>query len=391
MSAIKAKINPAVLVWARNFVNASQEDIATQFKKKSVTKETIDSWEKGKDYPTLHDVKKMANMYGVHYVVFYLPMPPKKIKPIKDFRATIYHYSKGLILLLRELQNKQEWTSEYKQSIGEPPLPFVGKMNVNNTVTEAVQIIKKYFNFNINWDRKCNYNKIIKNIIVEMEQKGIFVSQGSGVNPQNTITPEEVRGLAISDKYAPFIFINSKDYQSAKIFSLIHELVHILLNESGVSDISYANQDRIEVFCNMVAAEFLVPKETFISEWRILQDQIEDKVNALALYFKVSRTVVLIRAKTLSLVDDISFTDMRKKFREEHMQKKEEKNTAITHGDFSGPSPYLLKSILNGKTFSHLVLDAYSKSNLLLRDVYFLLKVKANNIDKYVEKGHLFR
>lgn len=150
----------------------------------------------------------------------------------------------------------------------------------------------------------------------QCEENGILVTRTGMAkgNPHRPLKVEEFRGFALSDPYAPLIFINSRDSQAAQMFTLIHELVHLWLGLSGVSNLTstYAPSARIEQFCNAVAAEILVPMEALrVQLAQVHQD--EDPVRRLGRYFKVSSLVILRRLQDLGEIDTATFRKLYKK------------------------------------------------------------------------------
>src|SRR5690606_23963375 len=126
-------------------------------------------------------------------------------------------------------------------------------------------------------------------MIAHIEERGILVMRNGvvGNNTHRPLSVEEFRGFAIADEFAPLIFINGADYLSAQMFTLAHELVHVFVNASGISNLqdTYSSNNAIERFCNQVAAELLVPE----AELRPLHAAIAingDPTDRLARHFK---------------------------------------------------------------------------------------------------------
>ena len=100
-------------------------------------------------------------------------------------------------------------------------------------------------------------------------------------NTHRPLNPDEFRGFALTDNYAPYIFINGKDFTAAKMFTLAHELAHIWLGKSAAFDLQFtrSSEDAVEIFCNQTAAEFLVPQHLLQKKWEQIKyspDPIED-------------------------------------------------------------------------------------------------------------------
>ena len=144
-----------------------------------------------------------------------------------------------------------------------------------------------------------------------------------GNNTHRQLSVDEFRGFALSDPYAPLVFINSRDSKGAQMFTLAHELVHIWLGVSGVSNLeaTYAPNHRIERFCNRVAAEVLVPAIELRTEWPTARTQSRP-LASLAQRFKVSSLVLLRRLRDLRFISEAQFerqyADEEKRFQEAH-------------------------------------------------------------------------
>jgi len=156
----------------------------------------------------------------------------------------------------------------------------------------------------------------LRRFIEHADNAGVLVMTSGvvGSNNRRALDPEEFRGFALSDEYAPLVFINGKDTKAAQMFTLAHELAHIWLGESALSDVSPASQpsQSIEVWCNQVAADLLVPLDIFRGE--LPRTKPLDDVTRLARQFKVSTLVILRRILDAERIDRTTF---QKAYREE--------------------------------------------------------------------------
>ncbi len=130
-----------------------------------------------------------------------------------------------------------------------------------------------------------------------------------GNNTHRPLSVREFRGFALSDRFAPLIFVNASDSKAAQLFTVIHELVHIWRGESGVSDVSRRTNRPAERFSNQVAAEILVPMADFQRQWRRDGDRLVE-ARRLAQFFKVSSLVILIRAREADLLSESRFSEL---------------------------------------------------------------------------------
>lgn len=384
MKAMKLNINHEVLKWARESLNISKSDVITKLNKKTIKEDNLDNWENGLELIDINTAKKLAKLYGISLAVLYMPHIPKNIQPeIKDLRQIKGTFSKNSILLMRKLMGHYEWVREYLINENKIELDFVGMVSLNNNINYSLSIFKNILEIEIDFSKDSEYN--FKKIIKKLEEKNIFISIANSYNCNHhyKVPVEEIRGFAIADKIAPFIFINSSDSNNAKLFTLIHELTHILLGETGISNL-YINykviQNNIENYCNKVASEFLMPSKIFIDLWVNNNNNLTDKIKYISNKLPVSKLAILVRAKTLNYIkDDIIFNDLFNKF------SKIKHNNSYKKNGF--PNPNLLIKNLNTKMFSNYVLKAYNNNNITLKDVCNLLSIKPYRLQKYIEKS----
>ena len=188
--------------------------------------------------------------------------------PIKDFRTLNNKVAKKISLNLRDVINQcqlqQDWYIEYAEENELEKCSLVNKSNLDEDPKDAAEKLKIYLNYKEkDLSKADDYRRYLRAVI---EQAGVLVFISSTVGNNNTrpLDINEFRGFALSDPYAPLIFINSSDSVSAQIFTMIHELAHIMLGESGISNEAMEEifvSSQIEKWCNAVAANFLVPED----------------------------------------------------------------------------------------------------------------------------------
>ncbi|MEI0487717.1 ImmA/IrrE family metallo-endopeptidase [Brachyspira intermedia] len=379
---MEVKINGAILKWARECVNLSIEEAVLKTKLKSLTNDDLLQFENGQKFPKINAAKNLAKIYGINLAVLYMPRIPKNIQPkINDFRQITNKLSRNAVLLIRKLVYHQEWLKEYLVSNGYKELDFVGMISIKNTsVKETVKIIENKLNVQVNYnkDSKFNFNEIKKSL----ENKNIFVSiaNSHNGNVKSKVEVQEIRGFAIADKIVPFIFINSSDSDNAKLFTLIHELVHILIGETGISNI-YSNdtKNKVEVYCNKVASELLIPDKIFIKYWEeYKEDNIENKILKLSKQFPSSQLAIIVKARSLKYIEEDIFNNFFDEFSNKKIIKNNNKKGRADY--------YKTMDKLNTKKFANYVLEAFHDNEITLRDVYDLLSVKSNNLKKYIDR-----
>lgn len=273
-------VKPAVLVWARESAGFDVDEAADKLRlSNSARSSAVDkllAMEAGEKQPTRTQLNVFAKLYKRPLLTFYLAEPPKVGKRSHDFRQTPEMRAKRenaiLDALLRDVRVRQEMIRDILlDDDGFAESDFVGSANIADGVGNVVQAMSDELGFDFTdlSARKGGPDDLFKRLRIAAESVGIFVLVLSDLGSWHTAIQANVfRGFAIADKIAPFVVINPKDAKSARSFTLMHELAHIWLGQTGVSgslstDAPTNKNAKIERFCNDVAAEFLLPDRHF--------------------------------------------------------------------------------------------------------------------------------
>ena len=293
----RVAVEPALLYWARKRAGRSVEDLQKRFPK-------LDAWERGAVQPTLKQLEAFAQATHTPVGYLFLPEPPEEQLPVSDFRtmggAEVNRPSLGLLDTLYLCQQRQEWYREEARITGEAPLDYVGSLDTSMDAASAGARLRAALGFDVQQRRHApTWTEALRQFIEQAEALGVLVMV-SGVVGNNThrrLDPEEFRGFALSDPWAPLVFINGADTKAAQMFTLAHELAHLWLGQSGVSNVQVSSTTpghSVERWCNQVAAELLVPSDLIRAEFDAGAD-LPEEVNRLARHFKVSTLVILRR------------------------------------------------------------------------------------------------
>lgn len=380
MTGSKAHINPKMLLWARKTVKLSVDLAASKI---GVKQETLQSWEEGEYQPTIKQLYKIAHVYKRPFALFYFPKPPSDFKPLKDFRKFFHDYlldENEEYILQKELllfQRKREMSLELYEQL-ETELPrFMLKSTLNDSPDKLAKKIIDYLGINHNEvaDIKPGYDALNywKN---KLESKGILVFQTSGV-PVNVM-----RGACIAKDIMPVIIINSNDTQNGRIFSLFHELAHIVLREEGISNFRFRDKDLfdpVEVYCNQTAAEVLVPTANLLQSAEVrfhktFDEWSDDELYKLSNKFCVSREVILRRLLTLGKTSAAFYRNYRSTY-----DYKDDKKTP--GGDY-----YRNVIARNGRLFLNLALQGYYQEKLTASTLSDFINIKVSNLANLEEK-----
>lgn len=264
-------------------------------------------------------------------------------------------------------QQRQEWYHEYARSIKEQSISFVGSAKQTNKVEEIAASMRHMLGFDVEKRRQLStWTEALRRFIEQADALGILVMVSGvvGSNNKRKLDPQEFRGFALADKLAPLVFINGSDTKAAQMFTLAHELVHIWLGQSSVSDAQALQipEHQIEHWCNLVAAELLVPLAALRSEFK-RDNLLSDEINRLARIFKVSSLVVLRR-----IYDAGGLTKDR--FWQAY-QKELKRLKALKKG--SGGNFYLTQAARVSKRFARALVASTLEGQTLHRDAFRML------------------
>lgn len=361
-----AFVNPSLLTWSRERAGLSTEQVA---KKLPVKPDRVQEWEAGETKPTFLQAQKWASVAHIPFGFLFLQQPPVEQLPLPDLRTFggIAPQRPTLELLdaVRDAIRKQDWYLEYLQQQENQPLAFVGRFNSRSHVSEVVQDIRRTLGVNPEASR-LDYDKYSRALIDAAEKAGILVMR-SGIALGNThrkLEVSEFRGFAISNAFAPVVFINSSDAPTARLFTLLHELAHIWIGSSGVSDGNTTNGRDEERFCNAVAGEFLAPEVQFRTLWNA-DVNWESNLAPLATRFHISKLAIGRRALDLGFISQAQYSAY---YRAILKAFQDEKGGA---GDY-----YRNATAKNSPRLSKAVLSEAMSGRMLLREAGHLLGVQ---------------
>lgn len=375
---IKALATPKLLRWARQ---SAGFDVPTAAKKIGQEERRIEAWEAGREQPSVAQLRKAAEVYKRPLAVFYLAEPPTDFTVLRDFRrlrpGIPKSFSPRLRYLIRRVIERQEWAAQYRGEHGAKRLSYVGSETLQSEVAAAAQRGRRLLRVSLLEQQVWHDPGIaLRHWIARFEAAGLLVFQSSNV------PTDEMRGFAVPDQLAPAVLINSKDTRSARIFTLAHEFAHILLAVGGVSNLRVAEQpesddQKIEVFCNLVAAEMLVPLQPFVADvethWGADVDEV---IRFLARRYAVSREVVARRLLELGRLSKRDYEERRSQYIQEaeatRTRQREEADFGIPY------SRIVVRN--NGHQFTREILGAYSDGEITARDLSTLLDVQLRHV-----------
>ena len=378
MNMMPVNIKSSLLSWARERAGKDLYSLERSFPK-------LADWESGHVKPTLKQIERFAKATYTPVGYFFLEEPPEEKIPIPDFRTVQNEFtarpSPNLLDTLYVCQQRQEWYHDYARSMGEEPLSFVGAASIKDVVVIIAAKMRQFIGFDIDERKRMpTWTDALRKFIDQVDSIGIMV-MCSGVVMNNNyrhLNPEEFRGFAMTDPLAPLVFINGADTKAAQMFTLAHEIAHIWLGQSAVSDVqaSWISDHRVERWCNKVAAEFLVPLDLIKHDFEKDAD-LQDELNRLARRFKVSTLVILRRIYDAG---GITFDDFQQVYRQELARL----ISIVAKG--GGGNFYLTQAARVSKRFARALIANTLEGQTLHRDAFRMLGF--SKLTTFHELGH---
>ncbi|MFQ5450719.1 MAG: helix-turn-helix domain-containing protein [Nitrospinaceae bacterium] len=305
----RVALNPDLLRWACERAGLDILDLAQRFPK-------LSDWEDGTLQPTLKQLEAFARALHVPIGYLFLPHPPEETLPIPDFRTVggraVTRPSPNLLDTLYACQERQAWYREFAQITHQPEVSFVKSVTLQTSPKVVADNMRGILDFDLEARRNYpTWSEALRMFIHQADRAGMLVMVSGVVlnNNRRHLNPDEFRGFAIADSLAPLVFINGADTKAAQMFTLAHELAHLWLGSSALSNMGVApviGSRKEEVWCNKVAAELLVPLSILRTE--ILDEEpLNQTLQRLAQRFKVSTLVILRRLLDAGYLDRITF------------------------------------------------------------------------------------
>ncbi len=367
---MRVTVAPELLTWASERAGLNTDFLLHYFPK-------YKEWLHGITQPTLKQLESFAQKTHVSLGMLFLPEPPQEQLPIPDFRImdalTIGEPSTDLQETIYQCQQKQDRYRNYQQTQGFDTIGFVGSATLSDDVTETAGKISKLIQFEPTQRQQARtWTEALRLFIEQIECQSVLVMINGvvGSNNRRKLDPQEFRGFALVDKIAPLIFINGNDTKAAQMFSLAHELAHIWLGESGISNIQSNDthtESQVERWCNQVAAELLVPLAD-ISQHYKAENPLSTEMEKLAKRYKVSTLVIL---RSIYDLGAISHETLWQTYNEELQRLKKLTRQGDSGGDF-----YRTLSVRVSKRFTAALVNHTLEGQTLFRDAFKMLGIK---------------
>ena len=380
-----AYISAPIVKWARERAGLSQDELAAQLH--NVKPNQIDAWERGQSYPTFVQAEKLAEQVRLPFAILFMQNPPEIKLPIPDLRTvtskTKQKPSLEFFDVVSDALLRQRWYREYQEESGTSLLSFVGSFKFGDDVYKIADDMAQRLELNEELREQCaTWQQFFVELVKRAEGLGVLVMRSGVVrhNPNRALEVEEFRGFAISDKLAPLVFINSRDAKAAQIFTLAHELVHIWIGASGISNPAPKKRAKelpheVEQFCNQVAAQLLVPARGLEQLWEE-RKTVPENIRRIATYYRVSTMVALRRAYDLEKIGYALFAKLLDdEYRRFETPKKED-------GE-SGGNFWASFGARNSRAFVKAIMSSIRQERITYRDAANLLGVRVATLLNY--------
>lgn len=337
----------------------------------------LDGWLSQEKQPTFSQLKNFASKFYVPFGYLFMSNFPSEDIPFPMFRGEADlqdHFDLNVYDTVMNVQARQEWLEEYLVENDIETCKFIGSITTKTSINEAVCKLRAILGLDDRWAFSfATPDAAMSFLEQKIEETGVFLAYNGvvGNNTHRQLKVSECRGFALVNKKAPYVFVNSADGKSAQLFTLIHEVAHLMLGVSaGHAGSEVLNHEVTENYCDRVAAEFLVPASVLREIWK-------NNTKSASRQFKASELVVARRAHDLGLMSDAKYKD----FWEAYSQRKLRKRKS------SGGSFYLTSVKRVGRNFAIHVRNAVNNRQLTYTEAYRLTGLYGKTYDNFMSKN----
>jgi Zn-dependent peptidase ImmA (M78 family)/DNA-binding XRE family transcriptional regulator len=380
MAHVEALANPALLIWARQSASLTQESVA---KKLGVKVDRIRAWESGQERPTVAQLRNFAAATKRPLAVFYLAEPPRTFDALHDFRAGTSpdvppSVSPELTFEIRKAYDRREWALELISDLQFTPAAFNVRLRLDEDTEVAAGRIRAALGVRTEMQGEWRVdNEAFREWRALLERAGILTFQATDLDL------EEARGFSISLKPLPAVVVNIKDAYRGRIFTLLHEVTHLALNDGGICDLD-DNQRRnasarIEAYCNRVAGAVLFPRNELLATSEVRSHRSGDvpwsdaEIQALSRRFGGSREALLVRLLALGRTDEKFYYKKRDAYRLEYAKWREQRKEGFA-------PPHVVSLSSAGPLFTTLVIENFNREHITASDVSDYLQVRVKHL-----------
>ena len=381
----EALVEPKLLIWARKSAGMTEEQASSRLK---IDINKLVEWEEGKRQMSLSQLRKLAALYKRPMAVFYLSEVPQSFAPLKDFRRLPGSFESRnddqINYEVRRAEYRRDVALDLYEALDISIPNFESRVRLNDDPEDVGEMLRGMIGMSDDQQVQLSDDYQALNAWkMKIEQLGILVFQAS------RIPVDSMRAISIGQFPLPAIILNSKDFPKPRIFSLLHEMPHLMLRNPGICDIDEgyhrsAKEQKVEIFCNHVAGATLVPKTSLLKN-RLVEKHTDslwddNDLDTLAKTYSTSREVILRRLLLLGRTTKDFYEKRRIQFLREYetIKKSKKKGMVLPH----------IKAISNcGLGFVRLVLDGYQREKITSSDLSEFLDIRLKHLRKIQEES----
>ena len=381
MARVESFPNPPLLIWARESAGYTQELLA---KKLKIGLRQLQLWEEGSSRPSVSQLRRIGAITKRPLAVFYLPEPPRKFEALHDFRAGsgttfIGIRSPSLTFEIRKAHDRREWALELLQRLESEPPRFSVRTDLDQPPEATAERLRAALGVKMDaqteWRPDYEAFRWWRKIL---EGAGILTFQSTEIDLS------EARGFSLSLKPLPVIVVNIKDAPKGRIFTLLHELAHIAVNDGGVCDLNDNKRQNasasIEAYCNRVAGAVLYPKRELLAT-DVIRDHpqnqrhwSDEEIITVSRKFGGSRDALLVRLLTLGLTDEKFYLRKKEEYAQEYAKLREHRKPGFA-------LPHVVAVASAGPLFTGLVIEGFNRERITASDVSDYLEVRVKHLN----------
>jgi Zn-dependent peptidase ImmA (M78 family) len=385
--SINFRLSSSVLEWARISMGYTLEEAA---KKANVPTEKYEAWELGNSLPTYKQLETLAeNVYKRPIAILLLKDPPEEAPIQKDFRTVsnieLRNMGPELRLAVRKAKRYQLILEEIEELENKSKvLDF--QTTVNENPVEVAKQFREFIGLTVQEQKSWKPDESSRMFRRVLESVGVYIFHMAF--PMN-----QGRAFCLTGNF-PIVVLNMNDSNKGGIFSLFHEIGHILLNENDIfkDNISErSNQDyyAIETFCNKFSASLLVPDDAFekdISFLRENRDHVQNVISRLSRQYNVSHEVIARKLVIRELLSNETFWTMKRLWDAQAQASKEKDRKKNRDNNDSGFDQSIKVLFEKGPLYTSKILSAYQSGRISSSDLLSFLETKSSHIPKIVER-----
>lgn len=357
--------------------------------------DTLKEWQKGLVIPTFTEIETVSKDTRIPLGYFFLQTPPQEKISLMEYRTLAGgeydRPSRELVDTIADMEHILEWTRDYRVSDSPDVNPIVGKLKGETNIPRITSYIRQILRLSTTWFKETNGAQESFRLLRErMSEVGIIVMM-NGIVRDNTHRPldiNEFRAFTLIDEYVPLIFINATDSASGKLFSLLHEFVHICLGRSNLFNDRYGTVrgvSKLETVCNAVAAEVLVPSSLFTSYWQTLTSRMiptHEIIEKTAKFFRCGRIIIARKALDAGEINYEAYNETVQEAIQQYIEQKQKERDTEGGGDY-----YNTKGSRIDKNFLTMLVNSISQGKTQYSEAFRLTHTNRHTFSKLVERA----